>query len=115
MLGQGDCKELMWETLRISLNRLLLAMKVYIQNWVLLLPILPNLLPVNLEMSFAAVKKNQKKYRIVLVAPGPVTKVLTSPQRITRLRSQFCTTSAASSILLLMNGSREILPSIIGN
>jgi hypothetical protein len=37
MLGQGNCKESMWETLRIlSLNRLLMTMKVYIQNWVLL-------------------------------------------------------------------------------
>ncbi len=66
---------------------------------------------VNLEMSFAA--EDQKKKWIVLVAPGPVTKVCMSPQTIARLSSQFCTASPASSILLLMHGPREILPSII--
>jgi hypothetical protein len=70
--------------------------------------------PVNLEMSFAAEEESKKNW-IVPVAPGPVTKVFTSPQRITRLRSQFCATSSASSILLMMHGPREILPSIIGN
>ncbi len=70
--------------------------------------------PVNLEMSFAA-KEESKEKLIILVAPGPVKKVFTSPQRISRLRSQFCTTSPARSILLLMHGPREILPSIIGN
>jgi hypothetical protein len=70
--------------------------------------------PVNLEMSFAAEEESKKNW-IVLVAPGPVTKVFTSPQRISRLKSQFCTTSPASSIMLLMHGPREILPSVIGN
>jgi hypothetical protein len=40
---QGNYKESMWNTQRISLNRLLLRRKVYIKNWLLLLPILPRL------------------------------------------------------------------------
>jgi hypothetical protein len=70
--------------------------------------------PVNLEMSFAA-EEESKENLIVPVAPGPVTNVFTSPKRITGLQAQFCTTSSASSILLMMHGPREILPSIIGN
>ncbi len=67
--------------------------------------------PVNLEMSFAA-ELNWRKDLIVLLAPLPVTKVLSRPHpRLTRLRSQWSTTSSASSILLLMHGSTVILQS----
>jgi hypothetical protein len=41
--GQGNHKESTCNTQRIPLNRNLLMRKVYIQNWLLLLPILPRL------------------------------------------------------------------------
>ncbi len=91
-LDQGNYKESMWNTQRISLNKLLLMRKVYIQNRLLLLPILPRLHLWILK--WVVQLNNQRKDWIALIAPLPVTKVFTRPHLgLTRLMSQWSTTS----------------------
>jgi hypothetical protein len=66
--------------------------------------------PVNLEMSFAA---EQLEERLdCLASPFASNEGLyKTPPKLNRLRSQWSTTSSASSILLLMHGSMVILQS----
>jgi hypothetical protein len=70
--------------------------------------------PVNLEMSFTAEEESKEKSDRP-GSPWASNEGLYEPPKNHKAKVQFCTTSAASSILLLMHGSMEILPSIIGN
>ena len=74
----------------------------------------PRIGPENLAVSFAAEEEFEEK-KIVQAVPGPVMKVFTSPQTLTRLRTKMSTTSYAISIPFKKHGPRAILPSIIGN
>jgi hypothetical protein len=69
---------------------------------------------VNLEMSFAAEEESKEKSDCP-GSPWASNEGLYKPPKNHKAKVLFCTTSAASSILLLMHDSREILPSIIGN
>ncbi len=94
-LGQGNYKESMWNTKGIPLNRNLLMRKVYIQNQLLLLLILPRLHLWILKWVLQL--NNWRKVmldRITVIAPLPVTEVFTRPHlRLTRLRSKWSTRS----------------------
>ena len=74
----------------------------------------PRIGPENLAVSFAAEEEFEEK-KIVQAVPGPVMKVFTCPQTLTRLSTKISSTSYASSIPFKKHGPRAILPSIIGN
>ncbi len=74
----------------------------------------PRIAPVNLAISFAAEEECEEKFDCPAV-PGPVMKMFTSPQILTRLSTKISSTSYTSSILFKKHGPRAILPSIIRN
>ncbi len=111
---QFNCNESMLESLRISLNRLLLMMKgTYRIGYYYCCYQFFQDCSCESWKDFAAEEESKEK----LDRPGSPwasNKDLYKPPKNHKAKSQFCTTSSASSSIA-DHGSREILPSIIGN